>query len=438
MKLAVFSPMPPICSEISEYIENLLPHIVNYLDVDIFINDDEPSTIQKTCYNIFSHRDFESRHIKNSYQMILYHMADDRAHHYMYPYLLHYPGITVLHDYSFHEFFSKLETTPGYKNKYLEELIYNFGPRAGQLAYRYTHNLWTEVDDAIYPLNKRIIDNSLGIIVYSRASEREIEKKSPGTDIKRIMKAVPVKKTFFSRKSDAKEKVGIPYDKFVFGILEYRDISEKTAIVIRGFEKLIKTFDKSILLLIGYRNDKKIYRLVTELNIEESVLFIGDVSKEDLFNYACATDIVFSLHLPPIDASLPVVLKLMGMGLPVVIPNYSVFREIPDNCCIKTDTSVRDKTIKNLLQAVYPLITDNKLRKSVGENAKKIIHENHNFENNAKSYHEFISKIYRKTLMSNNNILNRIKEELEGFGINEQFLYDLSYFDILKKELEFE
>ncbi len=438
MKVAVFSPIPPICSEVSEYNEHLLSHLVNYIDFDIFIDNYEPSLNQKTQYRILSHNDFERRNIEKPYKMILYHMANNETHHYMYPYLLKYPGVTILHDYSFHEFFFDLETVAECKDKYLEELKYNYGARAGQLMYRYTNRLWTQIDDAMYPLNRRIIDSSLGIIVYNDTSKREIEKKYLSTNVIRIKKGVPIRKTFFSHKSDAKEKVGIPYDTFVFGVFESNNNFNKIVTVIKGFEKLIRIFNKSTLLFIGYRKDEEINRLITELNIEESVRVIGDVSKENFFDYAFATDIAFSLHMPPTVTSLPGILTLMGTGLPVVMMHDSVFREIPDNCCVKIDTLGEEAMVETLFQAVYPLITDNNLRESICKNAKRFIHENHNIENNAESYHDFIYTTYRKTLMRTNNILKLIKNELGDIGVNERFTCDLRYFEILKKELEFE
>ena len=43
MRIAYFSPLSPVRSGISDYSEDLLPHLANLVDIDLFVDGFQPS-----------------------------------------------------------------------------------------------------------------------------------------------------------------------------------------------------------------------------------------------------------------------------------------------------------------------------------------------------------------------------------------------------------
>src|SRR5690606_35941295 len=76
-------------------------------------------------FNIKFYNEFEKNHLNKKYDAILYHMGNNYdAHKDIYEYILKYPGIVVLHDYSLHHFFASKTLVQGDLNGYRDEMFY--------------------------------------------------------------------------------------------------------------------------------------------------------------------------------------------------------------------------------------------------------------------------------------------------------------------------
>ena len=76
LKLAYFSPLPPQPSGISDYSQELLPHLAAVADPHLFIDDYEPSdhTI-KWRYPLRNYREFAWRQAEEGFDSAVYQMA---------------------------------------------------------------------------------------------------------------------------------------------------------------------------------------------------------------------------------------------------------------------------------------------------------------------------------------------------------------------------
>jgi hypothetical protein len=100
MKIAVFSPLNPVKSGISDYTEELLPELAKEASLDVYIDGgykpSNPGLAEQYRIVAFDAESFEP----DAYDAVLYHMGNFYdAHRYIYECLKRFPGIVVLHDY---------------------------------------------------------------------------------------------------------------------------------------------------------------------------------------------------------------------------------------------------------------------------------------------------------------------------------------------------
>ncbi len=103
-------------------------------------------------------------------------------HEALYRVLLRYPGITVLHDHGLHHFMATRTVSQGDFAGYVREMGYALGTAGVDLAYRIRQG---EAEHPLYtvPLNERVLDHSLGVIVHSHYVERAIRAVRPSLPV---------------------------------------------------------------------------------------------------------------------------------------------------------------------------------------------------------------------------------------------------------------
>ena len=91
-------------------------------------------------------------------------MGNSLYHDALYRVLLRYPGITVIHDLGLHDFMAARTLGQGDFISYARELGYALGPNGVELAYQIRQGQ-AEPPFAAVPLNERVFDHGLGVIV---------------------------------------------------------------------------------------------------------------------------------------------------------------------------------------------------------------------------------------------------------------------------------
>jgi glycosyltransferase involved in cell wall biosynthesis len=394
MKIACFTTLSPIRSGISGYTEDLLPYLTKRLEIDIFIDDYEPSQGLREQYHIYSYGQFVERYASGEYDMILYHMGNNPYHFYMYPFLVRYPGITVLHDYVLHHFFSGLVLSKGIEI-YLEELRYNYGEIGETLGNLHRRGIRTDLEYFMYPMNRTIIDCSLGIIVHSDFLKREIQDCYPAVNVRKINMGIPAVPAEHLNKGRIREKLGIPSDSFVVGTFGFVTAIKKVDLVLEALNEALREIPNAMMLIVGDMQDKGLSDMIKDLGLERRVRVTGYVPDEDFKDYIQATDLAANIRYPTAGETSASLLDIMAYGVPVIIFNYRQFAEIPDDSCIKIGLGDNEKD--DLTKVMIELARDDSLRENIGRNAREYVATNCSLQGAANAYYDFIVEVFEKT-----------------------------------------
>ena len=124
MRLAWFSPLPPVRTGVAQYCAELLPKLTPTHAVDLFV-DGPPSPSPDGARGVFTAHDFIWKHRADPYDLVVYQLGNSPCHDYMWPYLVRYPGLTVLHDGQLHHARGRCLLQDKREDHYRSEFCFN-------------------------------------------------------------------------------------------------------------------------------------------------------------------------------------------------------------------------------------------------------------------------------------------------------------------------
>ena len=118
------------------------------------------------------------------------------------------------------------------------------------------------------------------------------------------------------------------------------------------------------------------------------VTITGRLEIDRFLLYMRACDVAVNLRHPTAGETSGTVIRLLGLGKPVVVSNTGAFAEIPDGCCAKVDLDATEEEL--LTTYLLALARDPALRRRLGENARRHVAAHHTLAGSARAYADFV------------------------------------------------
>lgn len=354
-RLAIFSPIPPTPSGISDYIVNLLP----YLEKDFaitFYTEDEPAECDK--WRALSHTSFK----RENHDYVLYQMGNSEYHKYMYPYIINYPGVVTLHDFCLAGFHNNYDWTNPDHYKAQVEL-------AGE---EYTEAIsWAPegrvvecINRGLY-LNEGVINASKGVITHSEGFSND-----------RTIHYAPFPKEVAPQ---SVKNEWAPRLKIV--VPGWLNESKLNFLCLQAFAQI--EYKGSTLIFAGDGESEKLKEFAEENGISHRVKFTGRLTKDDYDDIIREADIGVILRKTPTNGETSAALfDLLAAGVPTVVSNVGTFREIPDDVVIK----VNEESSLLIAGILEILLRSDNTRSSFGIAGRKYVEQYHDPVKTAEVY----------------------------------------------------
>jgi glycosyltransferase involved in cell wall biosynthesis len=415
MRVAYFTPITPQKTGIADYSEKeVLPYLKSYIDIDLFIDKNiqptNPST--RDNFNIYSYFEYKQR--KNEYDAIIYNMGNNQYHKFIYDSILNEQGITILHDIYLHGFLWSWTKNRGDERRYIEEYKYCYGELGVEIAKKSINSgTYPEFE---FPLIKRIIDNSLGVVCHSYYGIQKVLNEMDSAVISKINHPFTISNLTtnhqYSDIQTIKNGYGLIKNQPIITSFGFISSHKRYHIVLRAFKRFLQIYPDAVLLLVG-QDLMGIDRLISSLYLRDSVIKTGYAAQKEIFNYLAISDFCINLRYPTAGETSGSVLQLMAAEKPVIVSNVGWFSEIPNNCCLKVDVDSYEEDI--LLQYMKLLASDEVIRKMIGKNAKEYVMKEHDPQKIAKELYIFIKNV----LECKELIINKVSKELSDIGVTE-------------------
>jgi glycosyltransferase involved in cell wall biosynthesis/pyruvate-formate lyase-activating enzyme len=391
MKIAFFSPLSPLRSGISHYSEELLPRLARGADIDIYTDNYRPSDpMISDNFTIRRAGRFAKR--RGDYDAVIYQMGNFAPFHgYMYRWLLDCPGIVVLHDYIYSYFYTGLTLEKGDRDGFLDIMKHCYGARGVSEAERLMAG---GADFLRYAMNTRIIDSAAALIVHSEYIREKILRDHPGRSVRTVNMGVEFTDYRAVSVETIREKHGFEKDQFLIASLGMISPHKRIEQSLKAFAEFRKGHPGTKYLLVGEPSPQymaKLESIVSGLGIGDDVVITGFLENDLFYEYLHMSDFCVNLRYPTAGETSATVLRAMEMGKPVAVTNYAQFQELPDECCIKVDVGEHERDL--LVAFMRALAADRDLARSIGDNARRYVHEHHSPEGAAAGYLELLTSL---------------------------------------------
>jgi len=206
MRLAWFSPLPPVRSGISAYSVDVLDGLRHRHAVDLYVEDrvwhaagghlhaGRGAAIvplagpwQLPLYRAY---DFAVRHDREPYDLIVYQIGNAPCHGFLWPYLLRWPGLVVLHDAAVHHARAQALLADRRAEDYRAEFRFNhpgIDPRVADYVVAglegSPYYLW--------PMLRTVVSRARAVAVHGPTLRAALAEEWPDTPFTTISMGVP-------------------------------------------------------------------------------------------------------------------------------------------------------------------------------------------------------------------------------------------------------
>ncbi|MFQ5399202.1 MAG: glycosyltransferase family 4 protein [Anaerolineae bacterium] len=330
LRVAYFSPLPPAPSGIADYSAALLPYLAEYADLTLFTA--EPDRVAPRLTQQFDVRPLASYPAcRFEFDVALYQMGNSAQHEAMYPYLLRYPGVVVLHDYSLHHFLTYRTVGQGNMPGYSRELGFVLGGKGAALVYEIRRGRQAPPLFEL-PLNDRLLSASLGVMSHSQYAAERLRRQRPDRPVQRIPPMIEPQKGRHRR-----HELNWPDEAIIFASLGQVTAAKQVDMALRAFQRLRQTIPNAYYLVVGEQfHDVDLHTLAHELGVAEYVHFTGHVADLPTFiDWIYTADIVINLRHPTVGETSATALRALAAARPLIVFDQGWYSEIPDSACAK-------------------------------------------------------------------------------------------------------
>lgn len=420
-KIAVFTPLPPLQSGISDYSVDIINALSRYYNIDVYIDRGyEPNISFEKTVNILSHKLFE-KHC-NEYSEILYQVGNSIFHLYMYDYIKKHSGIVVLHDYNMHGVFihNSLGEGKGDYRLYEKYLLEDYSQSDVKEYIQKLKNNQCGYKMHEWEANGVITNYAKKIIVHSFEAKEKLLRKDIRRNVKQIWSFVNFENKLSSNKSELKKRKGYSEECILFAAFGHVHETKRIIPIIKAFYELIQEFKNVRLIFVGKLDENlqsEFNKTLKECGIDDYVKVTGYTSLEEFEEYISATDVCLNLRYPYNGETSASLIRNLAKGNIVITNDIGSFGEIPDTVCIKIPnvaTISQKEEIEQIHNAMVSCIVNPERCKVIKNNAEEFAKKHLDVIKAAEEYANYIEEEDIDTI--NEKLLKELSCQLAEVG----------------------
>ena len=207
MRLNLWSPLPPSPSGIADYVAEALPLLTRRFDLTAIVED--PRTVDAAVAARVSLR---SATEAPAADLDLYQLGNSPAHAFVYRAALARPGVVVLHEWSLHHLVLKETVERGHVSAYLREMRRAHGEAGSFVGRQVARALGGSMLPALFPLNDRVLEQSLGVVALTSFVSERAQRRLPGRPVLHLPHHMALPLEPPPSRAEARLVLGLPPD----------------------------------------------------------------------------------------------------------------------------------------------------------------------------------------------------------------------------------
>ena len=321
MRLAWFTPLPPLRSGISAYSAELLPWLSSSHAIDVVVAPGGTFPPPDPAVRVVDLWEFQRRHLRHPYDAIVYQVGNAPCHDYMWPALFRYPGLLVLHDGQLHHARARALLRRGRRDHYRAEFAANH-PDAPPALTEFVVNGLQGSPYFLWPMRRLIIEQARVTAVHSAPLAATLRSEHPEATIVHIPMGVRAPTPCDDRRE--------PHAGVVFGAFGLITAEKRIPQVLRTFAAVRSTMPGSRLVLIGAQDDHyDPVRDIEALGLRDHVTVTGYVDDAEVDAWLSRIDVAVCLRWPTAGESSASWLRCLAAGRPTVTTDLVHSSDVP-------------------------------------------------------------------------------------------------------------
>jgi glycosyltransferase involved in cell wall biosynthesis len=359
MTVGYFAPLPPAKTGVADYAEALLHALRKHGEVNV--------------------------NARNA-DVALYHIGNNQLHSAIYDRALAHPGIAVLHDAVLQHFLLGRLT----EEQYVDEFIFNYGEWTRSLAEDlWKHRARSAADPRYFawPMLKRLAAAARAIVVHNPAAAAIVRQHAPDARVIEIPHLFVAPET--PSEPDTlrfRDQLGLGPRTLFIGLFGHQRESKRLPVVLRALERVWRSRADARLLIAGSFASSDLERSLAGQLSDPRILRLGYLPERDFWRYAAAVDLCINLRYPTAAETSGIAIRLMGIGKPVIFSNGAEIARIPENACLRVETSPAEEEL--LAHYIAWLAHCPEAAEEIGRRAAAHIAAHHALETVAEQYWE--------------------------------------------------
>jgi len=334
MRIAWFSPLPPNRSGIAAYSADVLPRMARH-DVEAFVDDSEGQGAAARIaavdgVTVRGAFDFPWRHARQPFDAIVYHVGNEACHDYLWPYMVRYPGLVVLHDGQLHQARAQALIRQRREADFRAEFSYCYPDASPLLADLVVAGLGGTLC-YFWPMVQVPVQAARVAAVHSTYLARELAGQFPTADIRHLHMGVPDPlASVRAPAAEIRRRYGIPDDAVVFGSFGRVTPEKGLSAVLRVLAQVAPALPSIRLLIVGGASSHfDPMAEARELGVADRVRETGYVPEEQLPGYLAAVDVCLNLRWPTGRETSAAWLRCVAAGKPTVVTDLVHTADVP-------------------------------------------------------------------------------------------------------------
>jgi glycosyltransferase involved in cell wall biosynthesis len=329
MRLAWFSPMPPVRTGIAAVSAELVEALRHEYEIDVYTDDSR----QGRSRGEDGAHDFLWRHRQRPYDLTVYQVGNSSHHDYSWPYLFRYPGLTVLHDAHVHHARAAALLRTRRAQDYRVEFGANHpdaNPNLAELAVKgFDNHLYYS-----WPMTRLIIEASRMTAVHMPAFAASLRAQHPSARIEAIRLAhgepIAVDRARAAR-SRVRSAHGINADAIVFGVFGGLTPEKRIPQILDALAAILPYAPAARLLLCGAAAQHfDAAEEVRARGLGAHVTMTGYLPDDrELIDHMAACDVSINLRWPTAREMSGPWLRALAAGLPTITTDLVHLADVP-------------------------------------------------------------------------------------------------------------
>ena len=372
MRLAFFSPVPPVPSGVCDYLVDLLPWLPEEWSIDVFIDDgvepeEEEVGGRGSCY---PHGDWPARHADEPYDLNVYQIGNNLAHAYALPYVLRHPGLLVLHDAVVHPS-RALHAVEGGDMTAYREAAERCRPDVGRaLGHLVAGGLASPQLFFRFPLCEDLVRGSLLTGVHGTVLAEWVHALVPEARVCSLAHWRSVPEVGPQAVAEWRQEVLGNEEGVIVGCFGNIDAARRLDRILQAVSDLRPSVRIELVVAGSVDPDLDLPRRAASMGIKEQVHWLGRVDSGDFGALIRSVDFAVNLRYPPARASSGVLHQLLQAGVPTIITDLVHWAEYPATAVQRVPAGPDDEEMAGLRDALKRWGTSPEERDMAAQSAK--------------------------------------------------------------------